>query len=103
MYKDKKCKITYAGHLFENLGIKTRVVLLMVIDWNMKTISTGRNNGIQWTLWTQMDNLNLLTTLVWLQVLHSQDWKLRLLGEANVKTMKRPVISTKTTKYVKLK
>ena len=30
-------------------------LFLLVIDWIMKTTTTGRNNGIQWTLWTQLD------------------------------------------------
>ena len=33
-------------------------LFLLVIDWIMKTTTTGRNNGIQWTLWTQLDDLD---------------------------------------------
>ena len=33
-------------------------LFLPVIDWIMKTITTGRNNGIQWTPWTQLDDLD---------------------------------------------
>ena len=44
----------------------------MVIDWIMKTTTTGRNNGIQWTLWTQLDNLDFTDDLALLSHNHSQ-------------------------------
>ena len=34
------------------------VLFLLVIDWIMRTTTTGRNNGIQWTHWTQLDALD---------------------------------------------
>ena len=33
-------------------------LFLLAIDWTMKTTTAGKNNGIQWTLWTQLDDLD---------------------------------------------
>ena len=47
-------------------------LFLLVIDWIMKIITTGRNNGIQWTLWTQLDNLDFADDRALLSHNHSQ-------------------------------
>ena len=56
------CKIAQAGQLSESFEVKTGVrqgcllspfFFLLVIDWIMKTTTTGRNNGIQWTLYSR--------------------------------------------------
>ena len=66
-YKDLSCKIARAGQLSASFEVKTGVcqgcllspfLFFLVIDWIMKTTTTGRNNGIQWTLWTQLDDLD---------------------------------------------
>ena len=71
-YKDMSCKIAHAGQLSESFAVKTRVcqgcllspfLFLLVIDWIMKTTTTGRNNRIQWTLWTQLDDLDFADDL----------------------------------------
>nr|KAG5693771.1 hypothetical protein BaRGS_032455 [Batillaria attramentaria] len=58
-YKDMSCRIAHAGQLSESFEVKTGVrqgcllspfLFLLVIDWIMKTTTTGRKNGIQWTL-----------------------------------------------------
>ena len=38
----------------------------------MKTTTTGRNNGRQWTLWTQLDDLDFADDLTLLSHNHSQ-------------------------------
>ena len=38
----------------------------------MKTTTTGRNNGIQWTPWTQLDNLDFADDLALLSHNHRQ-------------------------------
>ena len=38
----------------------------------MKITATGRNNGIQWTLWTQLDDLDFADDLALLSHNHSQ-------------------------------
>ena len=58
-FQDMSCRIAHAGQLSESFEVKTGVVqgcllspfvFLLAIDWIMKTTTTGRNNGIQWTL-----------------------------------------------------
>jgi len=66
-YQGMSCRVSHAGQLSERFEVKTRVrqgcllspfLFLLVIDWIMRTTTTGRNNGIQWTLLTQLDDLN---------------------------------------------
>ena len=74
------CRIAHAGQLSESFEVKTGVrqgllspfLFLLVIDWIMKTTTTGRNNGIQWTLWTQLDDLDFADDLALLLHNHSQ-------------------------------
>nr|KAG5709918.1 hypothetical protein BaRGS_029960 [Batillaria attramentaria] len=75
------CRIAHAGQLSESFEVKTRVrqgcllspfLFLLVIDWIMKTTTTGRKNGIQWTLWTQLDDLDFADDLALLSHSHSQ-------------------------------
>ena len=75
------CKTAHAGQLSESFEVKTGVrqgcllspfLFLLVIDWIMKTTTTGRNNGIQWTLWTQLDDLDFADDLALLSHNHSQ-------------------------------
>ena len=42
------------------------------IDWILKTTTTGRNNGIQWALWKQLDDLDFADDLALLSHNHSQ-------------------------------
>nr|KAG5707368.1 hypothetical protein BaRGS_005335 [Batillaria attramentaria] len=75
------CRIAHAGQLSESFEVKTGVrqgcllspfLFLLVIDWIMKTTTTGRKNGIQWTLWTQLDDLDFADDLALLSHSHSQ-------------------------------
>nr|KAG5704036.1 hypothetical protein BaRGS_032125 [Batillaria attramentaria] len=75
------CRIAHAGQLSESFEVKTGVrqgcllslfLLLLVIDWIMKTTTSGRKNGIQWTLWTQLDDLDFADDLAHLSHSHSQ-------------------------------
>ena len=80
-FQDMSCKIAHAGQLSESFEVKTGIrqgcllslfLFLLVIDWIMKTTTTGRNNGIQWTLWTQLDDLDFADDLALLSHNHSQ-------------------------------
>nr|KAG5692327.1 hypothetical protein BaRGS_009537 [Batillaria attramentaria] len=76
------CRIAHAGQLSESFEVKTGVrqgcllspfLFLLVIDWIMKTTTAGRKNGIQWTLWTQLDDLDFADDLALLSHSHSRD------------------------------
>ena len=80
-FQDMSCRTAHAGQLSESFEVKTGVrqgcllspfLFLLVIDWIMKTTTTGRNNGIQWTLWTQLDDLDFADDLALLSHNHSQ-------------------------------
>ena len=79
--QDMSCKIAHAGQLSESFEVKTGVpqgcllspfLFLLVIDWIMKITTTGRKNGIQLTLWTQLDNLDFADGQALLSHNHSQ-------------------------------
>ena len=63
-YQGMSCKVLHAGQMSNSFEVKTGVrqgcllspfMFLLAIDWIMKTTTTtGKNNGIQWTLWTQL-------------------------------------------------
>nr|KAG5710144.1 hypothetical protein BaRGS_006663 [Batillaria attramentaria] len=80
-YQDRSCRIAHAGQLSESFEVKTGVrqgcllspfLFLLVIDWIMKTTTAGRKDGIQWTLWTQLDDLDFADDLALLSHSHSQ-------------------------------
>nr|KAG5695304.1 hypothetical protein BaRGS_028239 [Batillaria attramentaria] len=80
-YQDMSCRIAHAGQLSESFEVKTGVrqgcllspfLFLLVIDRIMKTTTAGRKNGIQWTLWTQLDDLDFADDLALLSHSHSQ-------------------------------
>nr|KAG5700724.1 hypothetical protein BaRGS_029089 [Batillaria attramentaria] len=80
-YQDMSCRIAHAGQLSESFEVKTEVrqgcllspfLFLLVIDWIMKTTTAGRKNGLQWTLWTQLDDLDFADDLALLSHSHSQ-------------------------------
>ena len=67
------CKVAHGGKPSDSFEVKTgfgqRCLLspflsLLAIDWIMKTTMEGRNNGIQWSLWKQLDDLNFADDLV---------------------------------------
>ena len=70
---DMSCRIAHAASCLEvSKCLFSPFLFLQVIDWIMKTTTTGRNNGIQWTLWTQLDDLDLADDLALLSHNHSQ-------------------------------
>ena len=80
-YQRMTCKVPHAGQLSESFEVRTGVrqgcllspfLFLLVIDWIKKTTTTGRNNGIQWTLWTQLDDLDFADDLALLSHNHTQ-------------------------------
>ena len=79
-YQGMICRVTHAGQMSESFEVKTGVrqgcllspfLFLLVIDWIMRTTTAGRNNGIQWTLLTQLDDLDFADDLALLS--HNQN------------------------------
>ena len=73
------CKVTHAGRLTDTFQVKTGVrqgcllspfMFLVAIDWIMKTTTKNRRNGIQWTLWSQLDDLYFADDLALLSHSH---------------------------------
>ena len=67
MYDGTSCKVIHDGMLSESFKIKTGVrqgcllspfLFILVVDWLMKEIVKGRRNGVQWTPFTQLDDLD---------------------------------------------
>nr|KAG5687737.1 hypothetical protein BaRGS_028399 [Batillaria attramentaria] len=80
-YQDMSCRIAHAGQSSESFKVKTGVrqgcllspfLFPLVIDRIMKTTTAGRKNGIQWTLWAQLDDLDFADDLPLLSHSHSQ-------------------------------
>ena len=79
-YQDMSCRIAHAGQVSDSLEVKTGVrqgcllslfLFLLVIDWIMKTTTTSRNNRIQLTLWTELDDLDFADDLALLSHNHN--------------------------------
>ena len=103
-FRDMSCRIAHAGQLSESFKVKSGVwqgcllsplLFLLVIDWLMKTTTTGRNNGIQWTLWTQLDDLDFADDLALLQTITARcrtrplSWRPHQQGQGSRSTERR--------------
>ena len=71
-YEGMTCKVIHEGRLTEGFKVKTGVrqgcllspfLFLIVIDWITKRTTEGRRNGIQWTPWIQLDDLDFADDL----------------------------------------
>ena len=67
IYQDMGCRVVHAGQTSEKFQVKTGVrqgcllspfLFLLVIDWIMRETKRGKNIGIQWTLFEQLDDLD---------------------------------------------
>ena len=66
-YEDMACRVIHAGQLTDSFMVKTGVrqgcllspfLFLLAIDWIMKKTTKYRRNGIQWTPWSQLEDLD---------------------------------------------
>ena len=79
-FQGMSCRVLGAGQMSDSFEVKNGVrqgcllspfLFLLVIDWIMKTTTTGRKNGIQWTLWSQLDDLDFADDLALLSHNHN--------------------------------
>ena len=90
-YSGMTCRVIHDGQLTNLFEIKTGVrqgcllspfLFLLTIDWIMQKTTEQRKNGIQWTLWTQLDDLDFADDLALLSHRHHQmQEKTKILAE----------------------
>ncbi|PFX25697.1 ATP-dependent helicase SGS1 [Stylophora pistillata] len=75
------CRVVHGGQLTDSLGVKTGVrqgcllspfLFLLAIDRIMKTSTADRRNGIQWTLFDQLEDLDFADDLALLSHSHQE-------------------------------
>ena len=81
MYEGTSCRVVHEGQVTDSFNIKTGVrqgcllspfLFILAIDWLMKETTKGRRNGIQWTPWTQLEDLDFADDLALLSHTHDQ-------------------------------
>ena len=80
-YEGMSCRVIHEGQLTKNFEVRTGVrqgcllspfLFILVIDWVMKTATKEKRNGIQWTMLTQLDDLDFSDDLALLSHSHRQ-------------------------------
>jgi hypothetical protein len=78
-YEGMTCRIVHGRQLTDAFEVRTGVrqgcllspfLFLLAIDWVMKTSTEQKRNGIQWTLWEQLEDLDFADDLALLS--HTQ-------------------------------
>ena len=84
-YEGITYRVMHEGQVSNYFTIKTGVrqgcllspfLFLLAIDWIMKTTTEGSRTGIQWTLWSQLDNLDFVDDIALLSYTHHQMQKI---------------------------
>ena len=80
-YQGMTCRILHGGDMSESFNVQTGVrqgcllspfLFLLAIDWVMRETTKGERNGIQWTLFDQLDDLDFADDLALLSHNHEQ-------------------------------
>lgn len=78
-YDGMQCRVIHEGQFTRQFQVRSGVrqgcllspfLFLLAIDWIMKSSTKQRRNGIQWTLWKQLDDLDFADDLALLS--HNQ-------------------------------
>ena len=81
MYDGTTCRILNEGQLTDSFEIKTGVkqgcllspfLFILALDWLLKQVTRGKRNGIQWTLWNQLNDLDFADDIALLSHNHDQ-------------------------------
>ena len=71
-YEEAACRVVHQGHLTKSFTVKTGVkqgcllspfLFIIAMDWIMRRTTDRKNNGIQWTLMKQLDDLDFADDL----------------------------------------
>jgi len=108
-YNGMQCKVIHEGQLTESFSVTTGVrqgcllspfLFLLAVDWIMRQSTEGKHNGIQWTLTSQLDDLDFADDIALLSHSHKQmQDKATHVDTRGAETGLR--ISTKKTKVLK--
>ena len=80
-YEGMSCRVIQEGQLTKNfearMGLRqgwllSQFLFILVIDWAMKTATKEKRNGIQWTMLTQIDDLDFADDRALLSHSHMQ-------------------------------
>jgi hypothetical protein len=108
-YTGMQSKVIHEGQLTEAFDIMTRVkqdyllsplLFLLAVDWIMKKATDGRKNGIQWTMFNQLDDLDFADDIALLS--HSRQQMQEKLIQVERRAAERGLhINSKKTKILK--
>ncbi|KAI0235174.1 hypothetical protein LSAT2_014355 [Lamellibrachia satsuma] len=112
-YEEMSCRVIHEGQLTKNFEVMTGVrqgcllspfLFILVIDWVMKTATKEKRNGIQWTMLTQLDDLDFADDLALLshshRQMHDKTTELALISERvglKINKRKTKILRTNTT------
>ena len=92
--------VIHEGKLTESFDIKTWVkqgcllspfLFLLAIDYIMRESTEGKRNGIQWTMWQQLDDLDFADDIALISSKQQQmQEKTSILAETSIKLGLRP-------------
>ena len=80
-YDGMSCRVIHEGEVTDSFEVRTGVrqgcllspfLFLLAIDWIMNVVTSQGKNGIQWTLWSQLDDLDFADDLALLSHSHEQ-------------------------------
>jgi hypothetical protein len=90
-----QCRVIHEGKLTESFDVKTGVkqccllspfLFLLAIDYTTRESTEGKRNGIQWTMWQQLDDLDFADDIALISSTQQQmQEKTSLVAETSIK------------------